>query len=305
MLILSPKIQARSKAFTLIELMVVILIIGILVSLMAGAVVKYLQWQRDPNNPNSAASVAINNVKLAAMNVYTDIVQKSKQEYGTLSVSERLHFQNLATALSARNNTATLSTPRVLTEQDPVQKAMLVFTNVKLLRTFNTQLNNLLPPTNAQCTLPNPNRFAPVFLFDYNSMAQANAVEPTTGGVITYNNFYSSMGLTAERSKLLVAENSILKAYESANQLSDSNPVINKSASLLLALEHHPKGIKTEDLGAGAIAKNASDLRYIQGPSGGAIYFDLHYVDFADFQADKNYKVGSLRLDVKYDPDVK
>ena len=301
MLLISPKMKTKSKAFTLTELMVVILIIGILVSLMAGAVVKYLQWQRDPNNPNSAASVAINNVKLAAMNVYTDIVQKSKQEYGTLSVSERLYFKTLANSLSSRNT----STVKVLTEQDPIQKEMLVFTNVKLLRTFNTQLNNLLAPTNAQCTLPNPNRFAPVFLFDYNSMAQANAVEPMTGGYTTYNNFYSSMGLTAERSKLLVAENSILKAYESANQVSDSNAAINKSASLLLALENHPKGIKTEDLGAGAIAKNASGLRYIQGPSGGAIYFDLHYVDFADFQADKNYKVGSLRLDVKYDPDVK
>jgi len=301
MLLISHKIQTKSKAFTLTELMVVILIIGILVSLMAGAVVKYLQWQRDPNNPNSAASVAINNVKLAAMNVYTDIVQKSKQEYGTLSVSERSHFQTLATALSSRNTTAI----KVLTEQDPVQKAMLVFTNVKLLRTFNTQLNNLLLPTNAQYTVPNPNRYFPVFLLDYNTIAQANAVEPTTGGATTYNNFYSAMGLPAERSKLLVAENSILKSYESANQPSDSNAAINKSASLLLALENHPKGIKTEDLGAGAIAKNASGLRYIQGPSGGAIYFDLHYVDFADFQADKNYKVGSLRLDVKYDPDVK
>ena len=299
MLLISPKIQLKSKAFTLIELMVVILIIGILVSLMAGAVVKYLQWQRDPNNPNSAASVAINNVKLAAMNVYTDIVQKSKQEYGTLSVSERLYFQTLATALSSRNTTAI----KVLTEQDPLQKAMLVFTNVKLLRTFNTQLNNLLPPTNPSYTLPNPNRYFPVFLLDYNSPAQAIAVEPNSG--TTYNNFYSAMGLTAERSKLLVAENSIVKSYESANRLSDSNAAINKSASLLLALENHPKGIKTEDLGAGAIAKTASGLRYIQGPSGGAIYFDLHYVDFADFQVDKNYKVGSLRLDVKYDPDAK
>ena len=302
MLLISYKIRTKSKAFTLTELMVVILIVGILVSLMAGAVVKYLQWQRDPNNPNSAASVAINNVKLAAMNVYTDIVQKSKQEYGTLSVSERLHFQNLANSLSLSSRNATV---KVLIEQDPVQKAMLVFTNVKLLRTFNTQLNNLLLPTNAQYTIPNPNRYFPVFLLNYNSMAQANAVEQTTGGVITYNNFYSSMGLPAERSKLLVAENSILKAYESANQLSDSNASINKSASLLLALENHPKGIKTEDLGAGAIAKTSSGLRYIQGPSGGAIYFDLHYVDFADFQLDKNYKVGSLRLDVKYDPDAK
>lgn len=299
MLLISPKIQTKSKAFTLTELMVVILIIGILVSLMAGAVVKYLQWQRDPNNPNSATSVAINNVKLAAMNVYTDIVQKSKQEYGTLSVSERSYFQTLANSLSSRNT----NTVKVLTEQDPVQKAMLVFTNVKLLRTFNTQLNNLLLPTNAQYTVPNPNRYFPVFLLNYNSNDQANAVE-LSGGT-TYNNFYSSMGLPAERSKLLVAENSILKSYESANQLLDSNATINKSASLLLALENHPKGIKTEDLGAGAIAKNALGLRYIQGPSGGAIYFDLHYVDNNDFQADKNYKVGSLRLDVKYDPDTK
>ena len=77
----------------------------------------------------------------------------------------------------------------------------------------------------------------------------------------------------------------------------------NSSACLLVALESHPKGLKVEDLGSGSISTEGTGtnaVRFIQ-PGGAVIYHKIHYVDTADYAADKSLKVGSLRVDIAYD----
>lgn len=277
---------------SMVELMVAVVIIAILAAVTTGGVVKYMQWQRDPNNPGSPTAVFIENVKKFSGNIYSDIVQKSKQEFSSLDIRERNYFSTLGTSLYSRNTPAI----KVLTEQDPTQRNSLVYTNVKILRTFVPNILNfsdIVTPTG----IP---RLFPSFPLHYNSAAQASATE--TG--VQYNNFYSAM-TPADKNKLLVPENAIYKALINSGATPDANPAINSSAVLLLALENHPKGIKTEDLGPGAIKTTAGGLRYLQGPGGGIVYFQLHYVDNSDFQADKNYKVGSLRLDILYDAEAR
>ena len=70
-----------------------------------------------------------------------------------------------------------------------------------------------------------------------------------------------------------------------------------------MALESHPKGLKVEDLGSGSISTEGSGtnvVRFIQ-PGGVVIYHKIHYVDAADYAADKSFKIGSLRVDIAYD----
>ena len=90
--LLSPKIQFKTKAFTLVELMVVILIIGILVTIMAGALVKWMAWQRDPTNPNSSVSQTINTIKQAVTRITQEIQQKAKQDYQALSLADKVYL---------------------------------------------------------------------------------------------------------------------------------------------------------------------------------------------------------------------
>jgi len=82
--------------------------------------------------------------------------------------------------------------------------------------------------------------------------------------------------------------------------LAGSTPNRDSSACLLVALESHPKGLKVEDLGSGAIATDTTNARIIK-PGGVVIYHQIHKVDANDYKADKSFKVGSLRVDIAYD----
>ena len=90
--------------------------------------------------------------------------------------------------------------------------------------------------------------------------------------------------------------NTIIKNKPSAG----STPNRDSSACLLVALESHPKGLKVEDLGSGAIATDTTNARIIK-PGGVVIYHQIHIVDTNDYKADKSFKVGSLRVDIAYD----
>jgi hypothetical protein len=99
---------------------------------------------------------------------------------------------------------------------------------------------------------------------------------------------------------------SLAQQLLTANTIKKNAPVTastnnrNSSACLLVALESHPKGLKVEDLGSGAISTDSTNVRIIQ-PGGVVIYHKIHYVDAADYAADKSFKVGSLRVDIAYD----
>ena len=299
MLLLSPKIQVKTKAFTLVELMVVILVIGILVTIMAGAVVKWMAWQRDPTNPNSSVSLTINNIKQAVTRITQDIQQKAKQDYQALSTMDKAYYQNLANELFNKNfHTAPSITPNiVIAEPEPTARAIQVYFNTQIVKNFPTSVANILSAT-------------PVYDFDFNldsspysstsilrprvlsTMPTATPAIPTN-----YTNFYPTPlpNYLSFKQQLLTA-NTIFKNTPGVASTNNRN----SSACLLVALESHPKGLKVEDLGSGSISTDSTGVRIIQ-PGGAVIYHKIHYVDSADYAADKSFKIGSLRVDIAYD----
>jgi len=279
MLILSPKFQVKTKAFTLVELLVTIMIIGILVTIMAGALVKWMAWQRDPTNPNSSVSQTINTIKKAVTRITQDIQQKAKQDYQALSAGDKVYYQTLAEKLKPVG---------LLTELDPNARALQVYSNAQVVRNFPISVSAI-------------NNTVPVYTFN-----NVPAVTPTTPvfeanfDPTTLNNCYSStppLALTAlSMAQQLLTANTIRRNIPGLASTNNRN----SSACLLVALESHPKGLKVEDLGSGAISTDSTGVRIIQ-PGGAVIYHKIHYVDTNDYNADKSFKVGSLRVDIAYD----
>jgi prepilin-type N-terminal cleavage/methylation domain-containing protein len=310
MLLLSPKSLSKNKAFTLVELMVVILVIGVLVTFMAGALVKWMAWQRDPTNPNSSVSQTINTIKQAVTRITQDIQQKAKQDYQALSPTD----QNLGNDLYVKNGASPNFT---ITEPDPNVRAIQVY--------FNTQLAKNFPIYTASLALTYT---TPYFNFDFNldaipatssSSKSFTEVNPKVLSLATpstnprnYNNFYlqipgppatvpnlANMSNISISQQLLIA-NAIKKKAASENFTGASNINRSFSACLLMALESHPKGLKVEDLGSGSISTDSTGARIIQ-PGGVVIYHKIHYVDAADYAADRSFRIGSLRVDIAYD----
>jgi prepilin-type N-terminal cleavage/methylation domain-containing protein len=284
MFLLSPKSQGKNKAFTLVELMVVILIIGVLVTIMAGALVKWMAWQRDPTNPNSSVSQTINTIKQAVTRITQDIQQKSKQDYQALSTTDKAYYQNLGNYFFSRNVTPAAI---VIAEPEPNARAIQVYTNTQIIKNFPTLVSSI-------------SSVAPVYdAIDFNpsspiqSIVLHNANNPPN-----YKNFWKLMTSTSLAQQLLTA-NTIYKNIPNPSGAFTTNNR-NSSACLLVAIESHPKGLKVEDLGSGAISTDSTGVRIIQ-PGGAVIYHKIHYVDAADYAADKSFKVGSLRVDVAYD----
>ena len=285
MILLSPKSLAKNKAFTLVELLVVIMIIGILVTIMAGAVVKWMAWQRDPTNPNSSVSQTINTIKQAVTRITQDIQQKAKQDYQALSPADKGYYQTLSEKLK---------TNALLTELDPNARAIQVYANWQIVRNFPAIVQRDLsktPPIYFDLGFP------VYYEFDVNS--------PSLGALPAIKNWYtypnanlSSLAALSVPQQLLTA-NTIKKNIPTPSSAFTTNNR-NSSACLLVALESHPKGLKVEDLGSGAISTDSTNVRIIQ-PGGVVIYHKIHYVDAADYAADKSFKVGSLRVDIAYD----
>ena len=279
MIFSSNKSLIKSKAFTLIELLVVISIIGVLAALTAGAVFKYAAWQRDPTNPNSSVSITINTIKQAVTRITQDIQQKAKQDYQALSAGDKTYYQTLADKLK---------TIGLLTELDPNARALQVYANAQVVRNFPisvTAINNTMP----------------VYIFDnVPAVTPATPVFESNFPPANLNTCYSStppLTLTAlSLAQQLLAVNTIKKNIPGLASTNNRN----SSACLLVALESHPKGLKVEDLGSGSIATDTTGVRIIK-PGGVVIYHKIHYVDAADYAADKSFKVGSLRVDIAYD----
>lgn len=269
----SNKSLIKNKAFTLIELLVVISIIGVLAALTAGAVFKYAAWQRDPTNPNSSVSITINTIKQAVTRITQDIQQKAKQDYQALSAADKAYYQTLSSNL--------FNPPSVglLTELDPNARAIQVYANTQIARNFPTTVAAIpaaSPVYNFDCNLP-----AASLTRIYNCYAFPTMPPPL-----------STLFLPQQ----LLTANTIIKNKPAAG----STPNRDSSACLLVALESHPKGLKVEDLGSGSILTDTTNARIIK-PGGVVIYHKIHYVDAADYAADKSLKVGSLRVDIAYD----
>jgi prepilin-type N-terminal cleavage/methylation domain-containing protein len=189
MILLSPKFQDKNKAFTLVELMVAILIIGVLVTIMAGAVVKWMAWQRDPTNPNSSVSQTINTIKQAVTRITQDIQQKAKQDYQALSAGDKVYYQTLGNYFFSRNVTPAAI---VIAEPEPNARAIQVYTNTQIIRNFPTLVGSI-------------SSLAPVYdLIDFNpsspiqSIVLHNATNPPN-----FKNFYATMNSTSLAQQLL------------------------------------------------------------------------------------------------------
>ncbi|RLS25177.1 MAG: type II secretion system protein [Planctomycetota bacterium] len=280
MLLLSPKSLVKNKAFTLVELMVVILIIGVLVTVMAGAVVKWMAWQRDPTNPNSSVSQTINTIKQAVTRITQDIQQKAKQDYQALSAGDKTYYQTLGSNLFSKNVNPAAT---VIGEPDPNARAIQVFFNTQIVRNFPISVDKILSTGVAR------------YDFDFTLPSPIKSIVLDGTNPYNYNNFFASMTSTSLVQQLLTV-NTIIKNKPAAA----STPNRDSSACLLVALESHPKGLKVEDLGSGSISTDSTGVRIIQ-PGGAVIYHKIHYVDAADYAADKSFKVGSLRVDIAYD----
>ena len=272
----SNKSLIKNKAFTLIELLVVISIIGVLAALTAGAVFKYAAWQRDPTNPNSSVSITINTIKQAATRITQDIQQKAKQDYQAFSAADKAYYQTLSSNL--------FNPPSVglLTELDPNARAIQVYANTQIARNFPTTVAAIpaaSPVYNFDCNLP-----AASLTRIYNCYAFPTMPPPLS------TLFLPQQLLTANTIKKNIPTPS--SAFTTTNR--------DSSACLLVALESHPKGLKVEDLGSGSILTDTTNARIIK-PGGVVIYHKIHYVDAADYAADKSLKVGSLRVDIAYD----
>ncbi|MEI7853516.1 MAG: type II secretion system protein [Planctomycetota bacterium] len=122
-------------------------------------------------------------------------------------------------------------------------------------------------------------------------------LDPNTRAIQVYANMQIVKNFpTAVSAINATTANTIIKNKPSAG----STPNRDSSACLLVALESHPKGLKVEDLGSGSIATDTTNARIIK-PGGVVIYLQIHNVDANDYNADKSFKVGSLRVDIVYD----
>ena len=265
----SNKSLYKSKAFTLIELLIVMSIIGVLAALSAGAVFKYAAWQRDPTNPSSSVSITINTIKQTVTRITQDIQQKAKQDYQALSAGDKVYYQTLADKLKM---------PGLLTELDPNARAILVYANTQIVKNFPTSVSAIAATT-------------PVYNFDSTSTAAAS--------LYAYPNSNPPPLSALSLAQQLLTANTIKKNIPTPSSAFTTNNR-NSSACLLVALESHPKGLKVEDLGSGSIATDTSGVRIIK-PGGVVIYHQIHNVVTNDYNADKSFKVGSLRVDIAYD----
>ena len=275
----SNKSLYKSKAFTLIELLIVMSIIGVLAALSAGAVFKYAAWQRDPTNPSSSVSITINTIKQTVTRITQDIQQKSKQDYQALSTTDKAYYQTLADKLKTNG---------LITELDPNARALQVYANAQIVKNFPISvlaISNTLPVyvfNNVPAVTP----ATPVFECSFNpSTLNTSYLYPTSSPL-------TPLSLAQQ----LLTANTIKKNIPGVASTNNRN----SSACLLVALESHPKGLKVEDLASGSVVKDTTGVRIIK-PGGVVIYHKIHYVDTSDYNADKSFKVGSLRVDIAYD----
>lgn len=299
MLIPSLNLGLKRKALSLVELMVAILIIGILTMVTAGAVVKWMQWQRDTDNPNSPGAIALKNIKDAVERIRAEITQKARQEFTQLSLNQKAALAKLAEDLAAQNNRSANPPFYVLDANDPNARALAVYTNWKIARWFPNKLTYF-----TQNAMP----FFCDFYGDTNNAVIKSAVESSSlpTAKMGYNSLANLGTLTViEKRQMLAVENSLYKQAFTAYGGSPpavSDPKVVASSCLLITLTTHPKGMKEEELTGTIAIDSATKVRYITGPAGTPIYHLLHYVDYNDYLKDKNYKAGSLRIDVGYDP---
>lgn len=306
------KVQTRF-GISLMELMVVILIIGILTVISAGAVVKWMQWQKDTNNANSAGAIALNNIKDAVDRIRTDITQRARQEFTQLTTTQKAVFSKLADDLASQNNRNT--NLMILDGSDPNSRALTVYTNWKIAKFFPNRLSYF---DRKQDPVTQKYYYSPIsFTCDYygdtskpNTASTKLAVEnsqlpPGKMGYRTMANTSFTALDKFQKSYLFGVDDAVFKkalaAYSNV-PVAASALTVEASSCLLISLTTHPKGMKEEELAGSIVNDGSSSVRYINGPSGSPIYHLLRYITYDDYTIDKNYRPGSVKVEVGYDP---
>jgi type II secretory pathway pseudopilin PulG len=248
MIFSSNKSWNKSKAFTLIELLIVIGIIMVLVSLSAGGVFKVLSYQKQ-----AATDRTVDQVNSAIERVLKNIRAKAHSDYPNTplkSVMTLIGFNRL------QNNV-----PSLIGIREPNRRDELVFVDLQIARSFPLNFDNI---NGANKITVN---FIPIV-----NVANQFVINSS------FNNEIAAASSTLVNNLNVIP--SITQAFNSITGTSSSPSLdIQNSACLLMALEANPDGLKGEFLGTAVKTDAASKVRYIAAADGQPICFQLKYLD--------------------------
>jgi len=254
------------KAFTLIELLIVIGIIMILVSLSAGGIFKVLSYQKQ-----AATDRTKEQVNSAIERVLKNIRAKAHTDYASISTNN----SSLSTVL--RSIGQNLQSANLIGIREQNRRDELVFVDIQIARSFplifsdirDTSANYIfyeLPQS------PQPRYFRlPIDIYRlvaFNPDGSINSVNSHKINYFAFNQDTTSNVIP-----------SIKQAFNSITGTSPPSLDIQNSACLLMALEANPDGLKGEFLGTAVKTDSVSKVRYIAAADGQPICFQLKYLD--------------------------
>jgi type II secretory pathway pseudopilin PulG len=244
------------KAFTLIELLIVIGIIMILVSLSAGGIFKVLSYQkqaatdRTKEQVNSAIERVLKNIRAKA---HTDYPTTPLNKTVLKQIGDKLRDFNLIG----------------IREQN--RRDELVFVDIQIARSFPLIFSDI-SANYIFYELPQPRYFRlPIDIYRlvaFNPDGSINSVNSHKINYLAFNQDTTSNVIP-----------SIKQAFNSITGTSPPSLDIQNSACLLMALEANPDGLKGEFLGTAVKTDSASKVRYIAAADGQPICFQLKYLD--------------------------
>lgn len=263
MIFSSNKSWNKSKAFTLIELLIVIGIIMVLVSLSAGGVFKVLSYQKQ-----AATDRTVDQVNSAIERVLKNIRAKAHTDYPTTPLKTIL--TPLAPSKTVLNRIGDSLGFNLIGIREPNRRDELVFVDIQIARSF---------PLNF-ASINSANKITVNFIPNFD-VANGNTINNTSFNIAIndVNNVASVQDKKNLESNLKVIS-SIVQAFNSITGTSSSPSLdIQNSACLLMALEANPDGLKGEFLGTAVKTDAASKVRYIAAADGQPICFQLKYLD--------------------------
>lgn len=237
-------VHRPAKAFTLVELMVVIAIILVLMAASVGVVFKFLSSQKQ-----AATQRTVDQVNSAIERVLKNIRTRAHTDFASTPLK----------SLASLIGTNLMTSPNnYIGIREPARRDEMVYVNFQIARAFPLNFNAIGASkiTTAFVPLVNP--------------ASSNGINQSFNVPIA--------GVVPANSNLAVIP-SIFQASKSISGTPSAE--IQNSACLLMALEANPDGLKGENLGSAIMTDTATGARYLATGDGQPIGFQLRYLDSA------------------------